>query len=59
MGNILEINDLKNDNGLVKKPTFCNTRYPKYPMILKNNRVRIGYSKKLSGRVGYRVPVSH
>ena len=34
-----------------------NTRYPKYPMILKKNRVRIGYCQKISGRVGYRVPV--
>ena len=36
-----------------------NTRYPKYPMILEKNRVRIGYCQKLSGRVGYRVPVRH
>ena len=28
-----------------------NTRYPKYPMILKKNRVRIGYCQKLWGRV--------
>ena len=28
-------------------------------MILKKIRVRIGYSQKLSGLVGYRVPVSH
>ena len=28
-------------------------------MILEKNRVRIGYCQKLSGRVGYRVPVRH
>ena len=27
----------------VKNLVFSNTRYPKYPMILKINRVRIGY----------------
>ena len=43
----------------VKKIVFWNTRYPKYPMILKTNRVRIGYWKKLRVRVGYRVPVGH
>jgi len=42
-----------------KNLLFQNTRYPKYPMILKKNRVWIGYCQKLSGRVGYRVPVSH
>ena len=42
-----------------KSVLFGNTRYPKYPMILKKNRVWIGYCQKLSGRVGYRVPVSH
>ena len=36
---------------------FSNTRYPKYPMILKINRVRIGYWKIFRVRVGYRVPV--
>ena len=36
-----------------------NTRYPKYPMILKKNCVRIGYCQKLSGRVGYKIPVRH
>ena len=42
-----------------KNILFCNTRYPKYPEILKKYRVRIGYCQKLSGLVGYRVPVSH
>ena len=41
----------------VKNLVFSNTRYPKYPMILKNNRVRIGYWKIFRVRVGYRVPV--
>ena len=36
---------------------FSNTRYPKYPMILKINRVRIEYWKIFRVRVGYRVPV--
>ena len=43
----------------VKNIDLWNTRYPKYPMILKTNRVRIGYWKKLRVRVGYRVPVGH
>ena len=41
----------------VKNLVFSNTRYPKYPMILKINRVRIGYWKIFRVRVGYRVPV--
>ena len=36
---------------------FSNTRYPKYPMILKIYRVRIGYWKIFQVRVEYRVPV--
>ena len=42
----------------VKNLVFSNTRYPKYPMILKMNRVRIGYWKIFRVRVGYRVPVA-
>ena len=38
---------------------FSNTRYLKYPMILKTNRVRIGYWKIFQVRGGYRVPVGH
>ena len=41
----------------VKNLVFSNTRYTKYPMILKINRVRIGYWKIFRVRVGYRVPV--
>ena len=44
--------------GHVKNLVFSNTRYPKYPMILKMNRVRIGYWKIFRVRVGYRVPVA-
>ena len=43
--------------GHVKNLVFSNTRYPKYPMILKMNRVRFGYWKIFRVRVGYRVPV--
>ena len=50
---------LTNTEDRAKTWLFMNTRYPKYPMILKKNRVRIGYCQKLSGRVGYRVPVRH
>ena len=41
----------------VKNLVFSYTWYPKYPMILKINRVRIGYWKIFRVRVGYRVPV--
>ena len=43
----------------VKSIVFWNTRYPKYPKILKTNWVRFGYWKKLRVWVGYRVPVGH
>ena len=38
---------------------FWNTRYPKYPKILKRFRVWIGYWKKIRVWVGYRVPAGH
>ena len=46
------------ENGQYSKTWFfSHTRYPKYPMILKINWVRIGYWKLFRVRVGYRVPV--
>ena len=44
---------------MLKHMMFINTRYPIYPMILKINRVRIGYWKIFRVRVGYRGPVGH
>ena len=38
---------------------FWNTRYPKYPKILKKFRVWIRYWKKIWVRVGYQVPAGH
>ena len=36
-----------------------DTRYPKYPKILKKFRVWIRYWKKIWVRVGYQVPAGH